>query len=418
MNLEIDQLEKSFAGISTKLDEVTMMFYSDLFTKHPETKPLFDGVDLMLQRRKIAAMLTLIVTNLRRMDVLVSALRSLGAGHIAYGATPESYRWFEQSLLRAIEQVAGDAWDEATAEAWTAAIGVVSIEMMAGATKGEEAAATVDDDQEDIELLMEIASNPALSFRKDSLFTSYMDKKKSDHEISLARTVQRSLIPAGFPELDSYRFSASYEPAMLIGGDYYDWVMIDDENLCLVFGDVSGKGIPGALIMCRLAGAARALLDLEHDPTLALTAINKNMCDRMPSGRFITLALLNLNLKSHRYTLVNAGHLPPILRKPDGVAEMIGTESGGIPIGITKDTAYQGFEGEFNAGDSLVFYTDGVNEAMSPDGHLFGMDRLCSVISSATSDAAIGETLLEDVRRFSRGRPQSDDVTILTITRT
>ena len=417
MNLEVGLIEKSFAGISSKLDELTMMFYSDLFTKHPETKPLFGGVDLMQQRRKIAAMLTLIVTNLRRMDVLVPVLWSLGARHIAYGATPESYRWVEQSLLYAIEQVAGDAWNDETAEAWTAAIGVVSIQMMAGAVKEEESTAS-DDDQEDIKLLMEIAANPALSFQKDSLFTSYMDKKKSDHEMMLARTVQRSLIPGGFPVLDGFRFSASYEPAMLIGGDYYDWIMIDDDNLCLIFGDVSGKGIPGALIMCRLAGAARALLDLEHEPTVALAALNAHMCDRMPAGRFVTLALLNLNLKAHRYTLVNAGHLPPALRRNDGTVEMISDESGGIPIGITKDAAYQALEGELDPGDSIVFYTDGVNEAMSPDGGFYGIGRLCSVISSTSSDAEIGEALLKDVRQFSRGRPQSDDLTILTVTRT
>ena len=101
--LDIDRIESSFDAITPKLDDLATLFYSDLFARHPEAKPLFKHVDLISQRRKISAMLTLIVTNLRRMDVLVTVLRTLGGKHQIYGATPESYEWVEDSLLRSIE---------------------------------------------------------------------------------------------------------------------------------------------------------------------------------------------------------------------------------------------------------------------------------------------------------------------------
>jgi sigma-B regulation protein RsbU (phosphoserine phosphatase) len=264
---------------------------------------------------------------------------------------------------------------------------------------------------------MEIASNPALSFQKNSLFSTYIAKKKTDHEMSLARTVQRTLIPSGFPEVEAYRFAATYEPATQVGGDYYDWIMPDEHRICFIFGDVSGKGLSGALIMCRLAGAARALLGNEHDPARALGAINAHLCDRMPGGRFVTLALLALDLKTHQFTLANAGHLPPLYRGPDGAAAYVGHEAAGIPIGIEKDASYEEYAGVFEPDSALVFYTDGVSEAMGTGTTLYGMDRLRACVAAVDEPIDVGRALRDDVRRFGRGRPQSDDLTILTVAR-
>ena len=415
MSLDIDLLEKSFELISPKVDELTMMFYSDLFTRHPDLKPFFAHVDLVRQRRKMAAMLTLIVTNLRRTDVLVTVLQTLGAKHVPYGATPERYKWVAESLLLALERVSGEAWDDATSKAWNAAISLISIQMQLGVPEEKDKKVAELIENEDLVLLMEIAANPALSFQMDSLFSNYVQKKRNDYEMDLARSVQQSLIPTSFPELDNYRFSASYQPATQIGGDYFDWIRCDDDSLYIMFGDVSGKGIPGALIMCWLAGTARTLLATENDTSRAFASINAHMCERMPSGRFITLALLNINLKTHHYSMVNGGHQPPLLRNQDETATFIGRESGGIPIGINKDATYQAFEGMFNPGDTLVLYTDGVDEAKNTLSEMYGTDRLCQMASSVSDHSSIGDALLKDVQRFSQGRPQSDDITILTI---
>lgn len=417
MALDIEQIEASFAAISPKLDELTMAFYSDLFDTHPEMEALFGSVDLVRQRRKLAAMLTLIVTTIRRMDVLVSTLRALGAGHVAYGATPENYRWVETSLLGAMRRVAGDLWTKDMEQAWRTAIGLVSREMQAGAAQHTKAGDRQVPQTTDLDLLMEIASNPLLSFERNSLFASYVEKKKTDHEMMLARSVQQSLIPSGFPAVAGYEFSASYEPAAHVGGDYYDWIMPDADHVCFLVGDVSGKGVPGALIMCRLAGAARALLSTDSDTTRALGRINSHLCDRMPGGRFVTLACLCLHVPSHRFTLVSAGHLPAVHRKADGAASYVDHAATGFPVGIEQDASYQAVEGIFELGDSLVLYTDGVSEAMDPEGSQYGMDRLRHAVASANHPAAAGAALLSGVRDFVQGRAASDDLTILTISR-
>lgn len=416
--LDIELIEKSFAVISPGLDELTMMFYSDLFTKHPEMKRLFARVDLMHQRRKMAAMLTLIVTNLRRMDVLVAALRSLGAQHVAYQATPESYAWVQESLLGGMQHVAGDAWDDATASAWASAIELVSTEMQA-AVSDEPAGIKRDAGaREDLDLLMEIAANPALSFEKDSLFSTYIQKKRSDHEMRLARMVQQDLIPKDFPTIDGYRFHSIYEPAMEVGGDYFDWLMPNDDVLYVLFGDVSGKGVPGALMMCRLAGIAQALLATQPSPTAAMTAINRHMCDRMPAGRFITAALLQVNLTSHRYTFVNAGHQPPVYIKRDRAPEFMATSSSGLPIGIEESAQYTSVSGTFTQGETMLLYTDGVDEASNPQGLMYGMDRLLAALAAAHGADDITLAVLNDMDEFTRGRPRRDDVAMIAITRT
>ncbi len=415
MHLDIDQIEKSFAGISSKLDELTMMFYSDLFTRHPELKPLFGNVDFVRQRSKLAAMLTLVVTNLRHMDVLVSALRSAGAKHVSYGATAESYAWTEESWLRSLEHVSGDDWDEGIARSWAGAIGLVVAEMKAGAAPDAAPSQSGATQGGDLDLLMEIAAVPSLSFHRESLFSAYIEKKKSDYAMDLARSVQQSLIPQDHPTAPGYSFSAFYEPAEQVGGDYYDWIH-DGRGIYFIFGDVTGKGFPGALIMCRLAGTAKVVMAVEKDVARALTAINEHMCDRMPAGRFVTLALLHLDLQTHRFALANAGHLPPVLRKRDGTTSFLECASG-LPVGIERDMSYTMEEGEMAPGDTLVLYTDGVDEAVGPGKEMYGTERLQSCVSSMTQSDDVGLQLLTDVRRFVDGYPQSDDLTILTISR-
>jgi serine phosphatase RsbU (regulator of sigma subunit)/hemoglobin-like flavoprotein len=413
MVLDIEEVEQSFAEISPRLDELTMVFYTDLFSTHPELRPLFQNVDLVRQRRKLAAMLTLIVTNLRRMDVLVPALRSLGARHRAYGATDESYTWTEESLLRSLERTAGECWDERTQRAWAGAIGLVTEELRVGHAAGE----ATGDQHDDLDLLMEIASNPALAFQRNSLFAGYVEKKKIDHEMDLARTVQQNLIRRDFPSIQGYSFSMQYEPATQVGGDYFDWFKADDDHICFVLGDVAGKGVPGALVMCRLSGAARAVLATEQDVARAVSALNAHMCDGMVGGRFITLACLQLDLRTHRYTLANAGHHPPLVRRSSTDAAYVGHDQAGMPIGIDRSAVYESVEQSLEPGDSLILFTDGINEAIGPGGELYGMERIQACALATEDPGRIGAELLEDVRRFGGGRPQSDDLTILTIAR-
>lgn len=416
MTADIDLINKSFAEISPRVDELTLTFYTGLFSTYPEAKPLFSHIDLISQRRKLAAMLTLIVTQLNRMDVLVPVLRELGASHVAYGATEETYEWVKDALLAAIARVSGDLWTAETESAWSSAIDIVCREMLHGAERQE--ASGIELQSEEINLLMEIASNPLLSFKADSLFTSYIEKKTNDHEIHLATEVQQSLIPEDFPTLDGYHIDAAYIPAMQVGGDFYDWIMPNPHQLHLAFGDVSGKGLSGALIGCRLFGVARSILSADVGTADAVAGINAHMCDRMPPGRFITLAVLSIDLQTHEFSLTNAGHQPPLLRTADGKLELLNDPTtGGIPIGIDANVKYGQYAGQLAPNASLTFYSDGITEAMGNQSDLFGDGRLLKGLEQLDSSRDLTKTLVSNVQAFSRGYAQSDDISVLTLVR-
>lgn len=416
MTKDIELINESFAEISPRIDDLTLAFYTRLFSAHPETKPLFQSIDLIRQRRKLAAMLTLVVTNLSRMDVLVPVLRELGASHVRYGATVESYGWVKDALISSLASIAGNGWTPPVESAWCAAIDIVCREMLQGGERAQPA--VLDLQSEEVGLLMEIASNPLLSFKADSLFASYIEKKTNDQEIRLATEVQQSLIPEDFPIIDGYGVEAVYLPAMQVGGDYYDWVMPNDNRLQLAFGDVSGKGLSGALIGCRLFGIARSVLATELDTSAAVKSLNAHMTHRMPSGRFITFAVLSVDIKTHAYQLTNAGHPAPLIRKSNGEISFLDTHSaGGIPIGIDADAPYGQYTSELEPGDSLTFYSDGITEAGGNRGELFGSDRLLDAAAACEHPEAMSQTIVDHVHHFTRGHSQSDDISVLTLLR-
>ncbi len=416
MSNEVKLISENFAAISPRVDELTLTFYTGLFSAYPESKGLFNNVDLIQQRRKLAAMLTLIVTNLSRMDVLVPVLRELGASHVQYGATPESYEWIKEALIASLCKVSGNDWTAEVEQAWSHAIDVVCREMLHGADRKRQSTPQLE--QEEIGMLMEIASNPMLSFKADSLFTSYIEKKSNDQEIHLAKEVQQSLIPEAFPLVGDYTMDAVYLPAMNVSGDLYDWIMPDSEHLYLIFGDVSGKGLSGALIGSRLSGVSRSVLTRGSTTSDAVTAINKHMCERMPIGRFITLVVLGLDLKTHQFSLTNAGHPTPMWRSRDGKLRFLSESSaGGIPVGIETDAAYGQYDGQFLPGDSLTLFSDGITEATGSEGEIYGLDRLFELTSQISETGDITDHIITDVRRFTKGHPTTDDISVLTLAR-
>jgi serine phosphatase RsbU (regulator of sigma subunit)/hemoglobin-like flavoprotein len=416
MSIDIDLIEKSMVAIEPKLDELTMTVYINLFDAHPEARAFFEGIDLARQQKKLAAMLALIVTNLRQMEVLLSVLSELGARHIDYGTAPEHYPWVHDALMKSLEKVAGEHWNAETGQAWSDAIMLIAQQMLEGAARPGEFSQADDSMNEDLSLLMEIAGNPSLSFERNSLFAGYIEKKKTVHEMQLAKAVQQSLIPREFPRAQGYEFCSAYAPAMEIGGDYFDWIVNSDGRINFVFGDVSGKGVAGALIMCRLSGIARAILSDESDMAVALNKINRQISFRMPGGRFVTLVVLSIDPKTHRYSLANAGHPSPLYHTNDG-CRFLESDRGGIPVGIEESQEYEAIEGKLASGDSLVLFTDGVTEANSPGKQQYGMDRLKALTCPACGNMDIAKVLLEDVRVFQKHLPQSDDISILSISR-
>lgn len=240
---------------------------------------------------------------------------------------------------------------------------------------------------------------------------------RQQSDLEGATRIQKSFLPSRRPQIPGLSFFDYYASARLIGGDYFDYVPLPGHRLAVALGDVSGKGIAAALLMARLSAAVRFGLATESSVAQAVCFLNTLMM-QVDADRFITFLTAVIDLNDYSVTLVNAGHPPLLCRSgADGQVREIGENEIGLPLGVF-DRPYEEVRLRLEPGDSLVFYTDGITEARNPQGDFYGVDRLRALVQSAPEDATLlGEAILEDVRRFAADRSQSDDTTLVCLTR-
>ena len=269
---------------------------------------------------------------------------------------------------------------------------------------------------EDLELLMAVAGQAALSYESARLLVSHLEKQRQDSELKIARGVQQALLPETLPQIGGYQMYASYHSALAVGGDYYNVIPLSDDKVCIAFGDVAGKGVPGALVMSRLSSVVETTMAFTDDVGQAIASINEHMCAHAADGRFVTFILAIIDLRTHTISLVNAGHMSPLIRTPDGNVDSFHTDTIGIPIGIMESYDYEIVQRQIQPGETIVIVTDGVDEAMNPEGELYTKERVVEFVKTASPNAAeLGAALLDDVRRHADGRSQNDDITIMTV---
>ena len=222
-------------------------------------------------------------------------------------------------------------------------------------------------------------------------------------------------MPSAPPKVEGYHFFDFYEPANQVGGDFYDYIFLPGGRLAIVLADVSGKGVPAALVMARISSEVRFCLAIEPSVAEAVNRINSGFCRSGWDDKFVTFVLALLDPVREELTLVNAGHMPPLLRRGSGKVEPIGDDdSAGLPLGIDADTQYNSSTLPFSRGDFLTMFTDGISEAMNPDNKLYGIDRLAAAIGRQAPDVgALGRIILDDVKQFVAGRSQSDDMCLV-----
>ncbi|GAB5442118.1 MAG: SpoIIE family protein phosphatase [Fuerstiella sp.] len=271
---------------------------------------------------------------------------------------------------------------------------------------------------EDLQLLLAVASQAATAYENARLLISHAEKQKQDGELNIARGVQQALLPSDLPKVEGYQFYASYDAAQAVGGDYFDCFMIGEDKVCISFGDVAGKGVPGALIMSRMSSVVQNTMSFTDDVSVAIQRINDHMCHNMVEGRFVTYILGVIDLKTHTITLTNAGHMSPVIHKADGSIEELPDEVIGIPVGIMSGYPYNVVQRKIEPGDIFTLLTDGVDEAMNPAGDLYSKERVIEFVRNGSNDPAqLGQDLLADVRAHADGRPQNDDITIMVFGR-
>jgi phosphoserine phosphatase RsbU/P len=236
-------------------------------------------------------------------------------------------------------------------------------------------------------------------------------------ELKVAEEVQHRLLPRSLPGIPGYEFFAYYHAAYEVGGDYYDFVAMPEDRLGIALGDVSGKGVAAALIMAKFSGDTRLALQAAGSPSAAAHALNRALCESGIDERYITLNLAVLDPRAGRLQICSAGHPPLLLRRPDGGVERLCRDSGCLPLGILPDAAYQQVEVTLGPGEVAVLYSDGVTDARNASGDLFDTcehPRLRRVLEQTPGGpVAIGEAVLREVRGFSRGQAQADDLTLL-----
>lgn len=170
--------------------------------------------------------------------------------------------------------------------------------------------------------------------------------------------------------------------------------------------------------MSRIASCVQNVMPFVHDPEDAIVKINDHMCANMVEGRFVTYILIVLDVKNHKMRMVNAGHMSPFIRKPDGSVEEFDDEQTGLPVGVMEGYPYEVTERDINPGEMFVLFTDGVDEAMNPESELYTLERMRDFVKNGSDNAeTMGKELLADVRRHANGRPQNDDITIMTFSR-
>ena len=244
-------------------------------------------------------------------------------------------------------------------------------------------------------------------------------KERIESELKIARNIQMSFLPKAFPPLpgkNRMEISARLEPAREIGGDLYDYSLIDDDHLFFAVGDVSDKGIPAALFMAVTKTLLKGNAETGTGPSGILDRCNLELCGENDSMMFVTVFCGVLDLRTGRLKYSNAGHEPPIIVRRDAQPEFLPLPEGFL-LGVVEESSYQTMEIELEPGDKLIVYTDGVTEAVNAAGELYSHANLMATVRSCSSLSAegIATEILGSVKLFSLGIPQADDITILAL---
>ena len=245
------------------------------------------------------------------------------------------------------------------------------------------------------------------------------EKERDRTELTLAAAIQDGMLPntfPAFPDRTEFDIYASMNPAREVGGDFYDFFLIDDDHLCLEIADVSGKGIPGALVMMSSKIMLTDFAKTGKSPAQILREGNNTICANNRERMFVTVWLGILEISTGKLTAANAGHEYPILKKPGGQYELI-KDKHGFVMGGMEDMEYTDYELQLEPGTKLFIYTDGLPEAEDKDNRMFGMERVLSALN-ALPDAPPNQVLThmyQAVNSFVNGTEQFDDLTMLCL---
>ncbi len=262
------------------------------------------------------------------------------------------------------------------------------------------------------------ANQAAIALENARLHLQALEKERLEREMSLAAEIQRQILPKGSPDLPGYEIAGWNRPAAQVGGDYYGYLDAGAGRFGFALGDVSGKGMPAALLVSTLHSALRLLAERDGVGPEFLERLNTHLADSSTANKFVTLFFAQLHPESGALDYLNAGHNPALLLRRDGQLDELG--AGGVPLGLIRAARFESQRTEIAPGDLLCLYSDGITEATAPDDEEFGMERLGAILA-AHRDMPLPE-LIESidgaVTAFAQGQPQADDQTVVLVRRT
>jgi sigma-B regulation protein RsbU (phosphoserine phosphatase) len=276
--------------------------------------------------------------------------------------------------------------------------------------------------QSNLDVIKSIADQASYSLHHAQVYSQLADKRKMDHDLKTAREIQRILLPEEAPKTDNYEFAAVNLPAQQVSGDYYDFIPVDDNIWGVAIADVSGKGIPASLIMAMCRSVLRSKATGCLSPAKVLSEVNYRLYPDIREDMFITMVYLIINTRTHELRLARAGHESPLicthnfeeieLINPPGMA--LGIDSGTVFDELIQDAIIQ-----MQPRDTLIVYTDGINEAVDERGEEFGREHLKEALRTSAPRGVdmLVNNIVERVQRFSSGQAQNDDITLAALQR-
>jgi phosphoserine phosphatase RsbU/P len=274
--------------------------------------------------------------------------------------------------------------------------------------------------QNDFVVFKSIAEQSAFALYNAIIYSEANEKKRLDHDLEIARDIQRILLPAESPSVNGFEISGMNIPARQVSGDYFDYIKVDDERLGVAIADVSGKGVPASLIMAICRSVLRSQAVGNPSPADVLQKVNRQLYPDIKEDMFISMAYLVLDHARNSVTLARAGHDAPLLFKRDSQSitplktpgMVVGIDSGDVFDRLTVDVGVP-----LEPDDCILLYTDGITEALDSEGNEFGLERTIAAMRASAKDSAQAmiARLIDDLRNFVGSTPQNDDITLIAI---
>ena len=254
----------------------------------------------------------------------------------------------------------------------------------------------------------------AVAIEGSRLVAEVVDRRRLDSDLALARQVMEELLPHATPSIPGFDIAGAHETSLAVGGDYYEFISMVDDRWVIVVADVVGKGIAAALLVSALRASIASLVEHELAVRAVMRRANRFLHESIDEGRYVTLFYGVIDPSRRRMLYVNAGHVPPLLRRASGEIELL--EEGGVPLGMFEAPRYVEGHIALREGDILALYTDGIVETEAPGEDFYGVERLEEKVAtqSASSAAEICSGIMRDVRHHG-GHLRADDRTLVVM---